>query len=36
MRLQKKLVAELKFQKEVVRLKGAVDMILANSALLQL
>ncbi|KIM20011.1 hypothetical protein M408DRAFT_79767 [Serendipita vermifera MAFF 305830] len=36
MRLQKKLAAELKFQKEVVKLKGAVDMIIASSALVQL
>ena len=35
MRLQTKLTAELKFQKEVVKLRGAVDMMLANSALLQ-
>jgi U3 small nucleolar RNA-associated protein 15 len=33
LRLQKKLTAELKFQKEVVKLKGALDMMLATSAL---
>ncbi|CAG7848682.1 U3 small nucleolar RNA-associated protein 15 homolog [Serendipita indica DSM 11827] len=32
-RLQKKLAAELRFQKEIVKLKGALDMILATSAL---
>ncbi|KAG8825146.1 hypothetical protein FRC19_000342 [Serendipita sp. 401] len=35
-RLQKKLGAELKFQNEVAKLKGALDMILATSALQQL
>lgn len=36
LRLKKKLTAELKFQKEVVKLKGAVDMLMSASALRQI
>ncbi|KAG8808855.1 hypothetical protein FRC17_003744 [Serendipita sp. 399] len=35
-RLQRKLAAELRFQHEVAKLKGALDMVLATSALQQL
>lgn len=33
MRLHKKVVAELKFQKELLRTRGALDMIFASAAL---
>lgn len=33
LRLRKKVIAEIKFQKEVLKTRGALDMILSNSAL---
>jgi len=33
LRLRKKLAAELRFQKELVKTKGALDMILSTAAL---
>ena len=33
LRLRKKLAAELRFQKELVKMKGALDMILSSAAL---
>ena len=32
-RLRKKVAAELRFQKELVKAKGALDMLLASAAL---
>jgi U3 small nucleolar RNA-associated protein 15 len=33
LRLRKKVAAEIRFQKELVKIKGALDMILASAAL---
>jgi U3 small nucleolar RNA-associated protein 15 len=33
LRLRKKVAAEIRFQKELVKTKGALDMILASAAL---